>query len=226
MKSNANQAGPPSVSGVSRLARKLWRRLFGRNLGRSDDYDGLNRLYAIEDPWEMGSGREQLRFRETNAFVESCVGRVGSILELGCGEGHQSAHLASVCDRLVGIDVSERAISRARTRLPNAEFMVADIASLSAPPRPFDLVVACEMLYYVKDIPATLDRMNQLGSACLVTFFGPSARVVAPHLLAQPVSRRGWIYSDPYAWLFAFWRPGVPLTGEASISRPRDRGPL
>lgn len=210
MNSNPNHDGSESGSPMNRFARKVWRRLVARKLTTSDNYGGLNRLYAMEDPWEMTSGREQRRFTETNAFIESCMGRVGSVLELGCGEGHQSVHLASICDRLVGIDVSERAIGRARVRLPHAEFRVADIATLPAGPQPFDLVVACEMLYYVKDIPATLERMGQLGSACLVTFFGPSARVVAPHLAALPLSHRGWIYSDPYAWLFAFWRPGAP----------------
>jgi SAM-dependent methyltransferase len=208
MSSNTSRGGPPAESRITRFARKAWRRLAGRKLTLSDDYRGLNRLYAMEDPWDMDSTRERFRFGETNAFIRECMGPVGSLLEVGCGEGHQSARLASVCDRLVGIDVSERAIDRARARVPKAEFVVADIAGLPAPPKPFDLVVACEMLYYVKDIPATLERMNQLGSACLVTIFSPSAKVVAPHLAALPLSRRAWIYSDPYVWLFAFWRPG------------------
>ena len=168
----------------------------------------------------MRSGREQFRFRETNAFIHDCLGHAGSLLELGCGEGHQSAHLAAICDRLVGIDVSERAVSRARARVPGAEFKVGDIASLPASP-PFDLVVACEMLYYVKDIPATLERMNQLGSACVVTLFSPSARIVAPHLERLPLSRRTWIYSDPYVWLFAFWRPVDRARSSIGRTEPR-----
>lgn len=212
MPTTTKKNGSPPVFQVSRFARKVWRRLVSRKLTKSDDYQGLNRLYAMEDPWEMTSHREQLRFRETNAFIAQCMGRVGSLLELGCGEGHQSVHLAGLCDRLVGIDVSERAVNRAQARLPNAKFIVADIAGLTTAAPPFDLVVACEMLYYVKDIPATLERMNQLGSACLVTFFGPAARVVAPHLASMPVSHRGWIYGDPYEWLFAFWRTGVRPT--------------
>lgn len=203
MTSNTKRDEQPSRTTL--LVRKAWRRLVSRNLGRSDNYRGLDRLYAMEDPWDLSADREQLRFRETNAFITQRMGRVGSLLELGCGEGHQSAHLAQICDRLVGIDVSERAVQRARTRVPNAEFTVKDIANIPADRR-FDLVVACEMLYYVKDIPATIERMNQLGSACAVTFFGPAARVVAPHLANVPLADRAWIYGDPHAWLFAFWR--------------------
>jgi SAM-dependent methyltransferase len=208
MPSNTNQAGPTWASLPGRMVRKLWRKFGNRKLTASDDYDGLDRLYKLEDPWEMTSGREQFRFRETNRFIEDCTGRVGSLLELGCGEGHQSVHLAGVCDRLVGIDVSGRAVERATARLPSADFRVGDIAGLPIGSPRFDLVVACEMLYYVKDIPATLERMNQLGSACVVTLFSPSARIVVPHLASLPLSRRTWVYSDPYVWLFAFWRPG------------------
>jgi SAM-dependent methyltransferase len=209
-RTTARQAG-----GVKRLARKVWRRLVAKNLTASDDYERLNRFYAMEDPWEMGSAREQLRFAQTNAVIEDRLGHVGSVLEIGCGEGHQSLHLARICDRVTGIDVSERAIARARSRMPGAEFLVGDVASLSSGGRRFDLVVACEVLYYVKDIPATLARMSELGSSCLVTFFCPSARIVAPHLESIPLVERGWIFGDPYAWLYAFWRP-VPSLGQGT----------
>jgi hypothetical protein len=122
-------------------------------------------------------------------------------------------HLTRLCDRLYGIDVSPTAVARAQARhLPGAAFAVADVHHLPwhTDPGGFDLVVACEVLYYVRDIPAAIARMNELGSACLVTFFGPAARVVAPHLdaLGGPDVERGWFFHDPYAWLYAFWRPG------------------
>ena len=211
----------PETGRVARLARKAWRRLVARKLTASDDYRRLDRFYAMEDPWELGSGREQLRFTQTNAIIEDRLGHVGSVLEVGCGEGHQSLHLAKVCDRVTGIDVSERAVARARARMPGAEFLVGDVASLSATPRRFELVVACEVLYYVKDIPATLARMSELGEACLVTFFCPSARIVAPHLAWVPPADRGWIYGDAVAWMSAFWRPGLStVQGTASSTRP------
>jgi len=56
-------------------------------------------------------------------------GRVSSLLEIGCGEGHQSAQLQLVCDRLTGLDVSGRAVKRARGRCPGGEFLVGDVFS-------------------------------------------------------------------------------------------------
>jgi SAM-dependent methyltransferase len=187
---------------------KLWRRYTMRHLRQSDNYRDLNRLYAVPDPWGMVTEREQSRFRQTNAVLESLVGPVKSILEIGSGEGHQSEHLARLCQRLDGVDVSARAVARASARVPHCRFGVGDIANLPwtmAEGDRYDLVVACEMLYYVADVPKTIARMSELGRACLVTFFCPGQRL-ARHLEAIPAAQRGWIYHEPYAWLWAFWR--------------------
>lgn len=192
---------------------KLWKRYALRDVHANDNHQGLDRLYALPDPWGMASAREQSRFEQTNALIAARLGTPASILELGCGEGHQSEHLARLCQRLHGLDVSERAVLRARERLPGSGFSVGDVqshlASLGGPAEqpPYELVVACEVLYYMSDIDAALQAMSQLGRHCLVTFFCPSARKVAAPLLAMPGLERGWIYHDPYAWLWAWWTP-------------------
>ena len=194
------------------LVAKLWRRYAMRELRARDNHAGLDKLYALPDPWDMRSEREQSRFVQTNALIERLAGRVSSMLEIGCGEGHQSAHLRALCDRLDGIDVSERAVSRAHARVPDCRFGVGEVSRLpwtQAEGERYDLVVACEVLYYMGDIPATLRAMSRQGRACLVTFFCPSARVVAPHLTDLSGAQRGWLYHDPYAWLWAFWRTGA-----------------
>jgi SAM-dependent methyltransferase len=192
------------------LMARAWRRYALRNLSASDNHAGLERLYALPDPWDMRSAREQSRFAQTNALIRGLTGPVGSLLEIGCGEGHQSAHLEALCERLDGIDVSERAVLRAQRRVPRCRFGVGEVSALpwSLPEgERYDLVVACEVLYYMSDIGGALRAMSRQGRACLVTFFAPSARVVAPHLAELPGLRRGWFFHDPYAWLWAFWRP-------------------
>ena len=180
-----------------------------RNLSGSDNHPQLDRLYAMPDPWHMTSAKEQFRFAATNALLSAKVGHVGTILEVGCGEGHQSQHLAGLCDELYGIDVSPRAVERARNRVPGARIDVGTLPLVPCTPPGgrFDVVVACEVLYYMSDIPGAVNAMSELGDACLVTFFGPSARAVAKHVDGLPGVERGWFFHDPYPWLWAFWRP-------------------
>jgi 2-polyprenyl-3-methyl-5-hydroxy-6-metoxy-1,4-benzoquinol methylase len=180
-----------------------------RNLSGSDNHKQLDRLYALPDPWQMTSSKEQFRFEMTNALLRDKVGHVGTMLEVGCGEGHQSERLATLCDQLYGVDVSARAVQRAKQRVPEA---VLDVGTLpvianTPPGGRFDLVVACEVLYYMRDVAGAVEAMSSLGDACLVTFFGPAARVVAAHVHDRPGVERGWFFHDPYAWMWAFWRP-------------------
>src|SRR5262245_42943898 len=114
------------------LTRKVWRRVALRNLSGSDNHTQLDRLYVVADPWQMTAPREQYRFATTNALLQEKLGRVETMLEVGCGEGHQSEHLARLCDRLYGVDVSPRAIERAKTRVTAAHF---DVGSLPGVPR-------------------------------------------------------------------------------------------
>ncbi len=199
----------PEETRLHTLARKVWRRLALRNLTASDNHRQLDRLYAVADPWQMTSPREQFRFQATNAVIAQRIGHVGSLLEVGCGEGHQSEHLMTLTDQLYGLDVSARAIERARVRLPNGRFDVGTVASIpSRPPTGrFDLVVAWEVLYYMSDIPAAVHAMSEAGDACLVTFFGPSAGLVAKHVDQLPGAERGWFFHEPFHWLWVYWRP-------------------
>jgi len=194
------------------LVSKVWRRYAMRNISSNDNHAGLEKLYALPVPCGMTTEREQSRFRQTNQVIESLAGRVDSMLELGSGEGHQSEHLARLCRQLDGLEISERAVARARERLPQSRFGVGDMSALPWPLPPgerYDLVVACEVLYYFSDIEQTVARMSQLGRACFVTFFAPSARRVAQHLETIPGMQRGWIFHEPYAWLWAYWEPGA-----------------
>ena len=175
---------------VPRL-RDYWVRFALRQVHYADRGDKLDRLYRIENPWQMDSATEQARFAWTNRLVETEFGRPSSILEIGCGEGHQSQHLVRACDRLYGIDISSRAVRRAARRCPDATFAAGDPFSFRLPDMaaPVDLVVACEVIYYVKDVAGFLARLSQLGRACLVTYYHGQAAALGPYLAA--VASRG-----------------------------------
>lgn len=195
---------------LRKARRRLWMKYALRNVGGNDNHARLDLAYAVEDPWNMESALERARFEATNAVIERAFGRVGSVLELGCGEGHQTQWLARLSDEQYGVDVSAHAIERARQRLPSAQFAATDVFGQpwgDAPGR-FDLVTACEVLYYLSDPAATLARMRHLGRNGLVTFFAPACGRVGPHVEAIPGLRKEWIFHGGTAWLVGWWRDG------------------
>jgi len=143
-----------------------------RDVRYSNNYRKLDAVYRMGNPWGMTSSAEQFRFTETNRLILREFGRVQSLLEIGCGEGHQSLYLQDVCDSLTGLDVSARAVRRACRRCPQANFLVGDVFSQEVSAlAPFDLVVACEVLYYISDLAATLQRLRIISRSCLLTYF-------------------------------------------------------
>jgi SAM-dependent methyltransferase len=191
---------------VPRL-RDYWVRLALRRAHYTDRADKLDRLYMVEDPWHLQSAKEQARFAWTNQLIVARFDRPATILEIGCGEGYQSRYLAQACDRLYGIDVSSRAVRRARRRCPGARFAAGDPLTHGFPdvPLPADLVVACEVIYYVKDVPRFIERLSQLGRACLVTYYQGQAEALDPHFEDRPNCRREQFRCDGTEWNAVWW---------------------
>ena len=172
-----------------RWLKKYWKRLALQRArvardSRGYNYKKLDTFYLMKDPWNMASTMEQYRFVETNRFILQKFGHVKSLLEIGCGEGHQTLYFHDVCEQLAGLDVSSRAVSRAQKRCPESKFIVGDIFSREVEElAPFDLVVACEVLYYISDIHAALNRMEQLSNNRLVTYYSRAMQKMDPKLI-------------------------------------------
>ena len=193
---------------LRKARRRLWMKYALRGVGGSDDHARLDLAYSLEDPWNMASALERARFERTNAVIECAFGRPHSILELGCGEGHQTEWFARLGAKPYGVDVSAQAIERARRRVPAASFAATDVFG-----QPwgdgrdrFGLVTACEVLYYLSDPAATLARMRRLSRNGLVTIFAPACGRIGPHLEAIPGLRKDWIHHGGTAWLVGWWR--------------------
>ncbi len=187
--------------------RDYWVRLALRRVHYTDRADKLDRLYRVEDPWHMESAKEQARFAWTNRLIATNFSPLATILEIGCGEGHHSQHLARACSQLYGVDVSARAVYRARRRCPAARFAAGDPFTLrfGGASTAFDLAVACEVLYYVKDIPRFLDRLSGLGRACLVTYYQGQAASLDPYFTALPDRHREQFCFDGVEWNAVWW---------------------
>lgn len=105
----------------------------------------FNEYYRSADPW----GIEDAAFRDQvllGVVARHVAGK--RVLELGCGEGHLTATLFANAASVLGIDISDTAISRAKLRgIRNAWFEVADILAISF--EGFDVITAIECVYYL-----------------------------------------------------------------------------
>ena len=121
----------------------------------------------------MDSACEQHRFAKVNTMLTTIAPRFGTILELGCGEGHQSVYLRTLAERLYGIDLSAKAIDRARKRCPDARFATSSIGKVDQifPGIQFDLITACEVLYYLKDPEAVLRALQERSSRIFISSY-------------------------------------------------------
>jgi SAM-dependent methyltransferase len=105
---------------------------------------------ATGDPWLA---------RWLPLVAERARGR--AVLELGCGDGRDSAVLAAAGHRLVGVDLSAEAVERARQRVPSAEFHCQDIRA-PFPVERAGVVVASLSLHYFP-WPETVALVERIG---------------------------------------------------------------
>ncbi len=132
------------------------------NEGRSLDRGYFESLYAGNaDPWSFAtSDYEAEKYRRSIGSLRSHYVRA---LEIGCSIGVFTHLLAPLCDELIAIDISERALESARARCadrPQVRFAHA-IVPRDFPPGPFDLITCCEVGYYWSDddLAAARDRI-------------------------------------------------------------------
>ncbi len=114
-------------------------------------YDKISRLYRAD------GGESNPQSAESTAryppWLEELGGRLRAgarILDLGCGAGvPAAAWLVDAGFEVTGVDVSDVQIERARSLVPGATFIRADMATWSTAAESFDAVVSLYALIHV-----------------------------------------------------------------------------
>jgi phosphatidylethanolamine/phosphatidyl-N-methylethanolamine N-methyltransferase len=181
-------------------------------MGAHFDQHSIARAYARWAPiydLVFGAVFERGRQAAIAAAERLCGPQGGRILEVGVGTGISLEHYARV-DRLVGVDLSEPMLRKAkervaRRRLDNVEALaVMDAGRLALPDAGFDVVVAQYVITAVPDPEKTLDEFARVtrpgGEIVLVNHFGAEA---GPRRLFEqgfaPIARRlGWQVDFPF----------------------------
>jgi 2-polyprenyl-3-methyl-5-hydroxy-6-metoxy-1,4-benzoquinol methylase len=129
-------------------------------------YEGLWR--------DVPEGLEPSDFAARVRFLLEGVQAGERVLDVGCGEGRFTAELAGAGARVVGIEVAEEPLRRARARHPELDLrLVGSAGAWELADASFDVVWAGEVIEHVADTAAWLSEVRRVlrsgGSLLLST---------------------------------------------------------
>lgn len=134
---------------------------------------------AMVDAWEAWKAR--IRDDPRAAWCDELLTRLApgaSVLELGCGGGADETRALAQRFRVTGVDLSAEQLRRARERVPDAEFVRADLLELELPQATIDAVAAFYVLNHVPRelLPGLLERVHDwlVPRGLLLATFGAS----------------------------------------------------
>ena len=130
----------------------------------------------IEDEPPATAAEHCLRLMHLRAYDEAVTHAAGrDVLDVGCNTGYGTLRFVPVAKRVVGVDVSPRAIDAARERAPGGrpEFVLTGGFDLPFPDGSFDLVTSFQVLEHVPDPIAFLRELARVtgpgGTVILAT---------------------------------------------------------
>jgi ubiquinone/menaquinone biosynthesis C-methylase UbiE len=98
------------------------------------------------------------------------------VIDVGCGTGYGTAHLAEVAKSIIGIDLSKSAINWAKRRYPGVHYVQMDAQKLEFPDRTFDLIFSSENFEHLADQKShvkELARILRADGLCFVATPNP-----------------------------------------------------
>ena len=135
------------------------------------------------------------------AFAEAVAGR-GPVLDVGCGPGGVTAHLAGLGLDVSGVDLSPRMVGHARRRHPSLRFDVASATALDLPPASLGGVLGFWSLF---NLPRRL--LREVFAAFAAALVPGGQALVGTHVGDGDVVRTEAYGGVPVSWTTHLWQP-------------------
>ena len=125
----------------------------------------------------------------------NCLSRYGMVdhrikmVDIGCGTGMSKQIYDGFYEHYTGVDLSEAAIARAKSKFTNESWIVADACALPFDDESFDLVAFSSVLHHIPDYSLALNEAYRILVPGGVVFaFDPNVLHPAMALLRHPNS--------------------------------------
>lgn len=110
---------------------------------------GFNESYFGTPPWDIGRPQPEFVSLAESGEIK------GDVLDVGCGTGEHAIYFASKGHRVLGVDLSPRAIEKAKAkaeaRKSDARFSVEDALALRHLGKKFDTAIDCGLFHTFPD---------------------------------------------------------------------------
>ena len=145
---------------------------------------------AIAPVWD--TNRDPTHLAAYEAALGAIQGDVARALDVGTGTGDGAIKIAARFPEaeVVGVDMAERMLERARAKAPQLRFEQADASRLPFPDGSFELVAHANMIPFFDEVA----RVTAPGGWALFGWsLGPQTPIyVPPERLREELSRRGF----------------------------------
>ncbi|AGL14239.1 class I SAM-dependent methyltransferase [Actinoplanes sp. N902-109] len=132
------------------------------------------------------------------AFAD-LVGTAGAVVDLGCGPGHVTAHLAGLGLATFGVDVSPAMVTLARQAYPGLTFEVGSMTSLSIADATLGGVLARWSIIHTppSDVPGILAEIRRV--------LAPGGHVLLGFPASDDSARPTQVYDHTVAPAYRWW---------------------
>jgi len=180
------------------------------------DLDAVRASYdRVADTYvELGMGElgPQPWLRAALAAFAETVRGLGPVLDVGCGPGTVTAHLAGLGLDVSGVDLSPRMVEHARHRYPGLRFAVGSATALDLTPASLGGVLGWWSLF---NLPR--DTLPGVLAAFAEALVPGGQALVGTHVGDGDLIRTEAYGGVPVSWTTHLWRPEYVATLLADV---------